>query len=288
MNQQMTEQEIEQKNEQKIEHKTADTSKQQKKISEREVMELVVLAGEILSDSGAEIFRVEETMDRICRAYGMHSGSMFVLSNGIFVTAGDADEECFARVKTIPVKSVRLDRVAAVNQLSREIEAGQHTVTEALEKMRSIQRMPGKTKKMQILAAGVSSACCSWMFGGNAGDSTAAFLAGVVLYLYVIYISRPYFSKIVGTIGGGALATFVCVCLHSLHFGSHLNQMIVGGIMPLIPGVAFTNGIRDMADGDYLSGSVRLLDAILVFLCIAAGVGMVIHVYHNWFGGVML
>lgn len=251
-------------------------------------MELVVLAGEILADSGAEIFRVEETMDRICRYYGMRSGSMFVLSNGIFVTAGNAEEECFAKVKTIPVKSARLDRIAAVNQLSREIEAGQYTAAKAMEKLRSIQTMPGKTKRMQILAAGASSACFSFMFGGNVVDSTAAFLAGVVLYLYVLYISQPYLSKIVGIIGGGALATFVCVCLHALHFGSHLNQMIIGGIMPLIPGVAFTNGIRDMADGDYLSGSVRLLDAILVFLCIAAGAGMVIHVYHNWFGGVML
>lgn len=261
---------------------------EEQKNKEQEVMELVVLAGEILADSGAEIFRVEETMDRICRYYGMRSGSMFVLSNGIFVTAGNTEEECFAKVKTIPVKSARLDRIAAVNQLSREIEAGQYTAAKAMEKLRSIQTMPGKTKRMQILAAGASSACFSFMFGGNVVDSTAAFLAGVVLYLYVLYISQPYLSKIVGIIGGGALATFVCVCLHALHFGSHLNQMIIGGIMPLIPGVAFTNGIRDMADGDYLSGSVRLLDAILVFLCIAAGAGMVIHVYHNWFGGVML
>ena len=64
--------------------------------------------------------------------------------------------------------------------------------------------------------------------------------------------------------------------------------MISGAIMPLVPGIAFTNGIRDIADGDYISGAVRLLDAILVFLCIAIGVGVMFTIYHGLMGGVML
>ena len=64
-----------------------------------------------------------------------------------------------------------------------------------------------------------------------------------------------------------------------------MNYMIIGSIMPLVPGIAFTNGVRDIADGDYIAGSVRLLDAILVFVCIAAGVGLVITTYHGLTGG---
>ena len=64
--------------------------------------------------------------------------------------------------------------------------------------------------------------------------------------------------------------------------------MIIGAIIPLVPGIAFTNGIRDIADGDYIAGSVRMLDAILVFLCIAVGVGAVITVYHRLTGGMLL
>ena len=64
--------------------------------------------------------------------------------------------------------------------------------------------------------------------------------------------------------------------------------MIIGSIIPLVPGVPFTNGIRDIADGDYISGAVRLLDAILVFLCVAIGVGVMFIVYHRIFGGILL
>ena len=64
--------------------------------------------------------------------------------------------------------------------------------------------------------------------------------------------------------------------------------MIIGTILPLVPGIAFTNGIRDLADGDYISGAVRLLDAMLVFVCVAIGVGVVFILYHKVFGGAML
>ena len=67
-----------------------------------------------------------------------------------------------------------------------------------------------------------------------------------------------------------------------------INFMIIGSIMPLIPGVAFTNAIRDIADGDYISGSVRMLDALLVFFSIAIGVGMAFSFISRVTGGALL
>ena len=64
--------------------------------------------------------------------------------------------------------------------------------------------------------------------------------------------------------------------------------MIIGSIMPLIPGVSFTNAIRDIADGDYISGSVRMLDALLVFFSIAIGVGMAFSFISRVTGGALL
>ena len=87
---------------------------------QREVLDVAMEAGHILLENGAEIFRVEETIDRICHSFGVESEDAFVLSNGIFLTAGNEKEKRFARVKHIPVKGAQLDKVAAVNQLSRE------------------------------------------------------------------------------------------------------------------------------------------------------------------------
>lgn len=266
-----------------------ETEKEEKKInSQREVLEAAMLAGHILLENGAEIFRVEETMDRICGYYGVHSESAFVLSNGIFTTAGNQNEQLFAKVAHIPVKGAQLQKVAAVNQLSREIVKGKYTLDEVMEKLNQIRSMPDKPKHMQVLASGLGSASFCFLFGGSLADSAAAFVTGCLLYLYVIYVSAPHLSKIVGNIGGGALVCLLCILEATIIPGLHLNFMVIGSVMPLIPGVAFTNGIRDIADGDYIAGTVRLLDALLVFLSIAAGVGFIINLYDKLAGGMLL
>ena len=162
---------------------------------QREILDAAMQAGHILLENGAEIFRVEETIDRICHYYGIESGNAFVLSNGIFITSGNEREEIFAKVQHIPVSGVHLNRVAAVNQLSREIVEGRYTIGEVRERLDEIRVMPGKTKTMQILASGVGSACFCMLFGGNFMDSAAAFVSGVLLYFYVLYISGPHLSK---------------------------------------------------------------------------------------------
>ena len=242
--------------------------------SDEEVLDLALMAGHILLENGAEIYRVEETIDRICGYYGVNSENAFVLSNGIFLTAGSARESFFAKVQHIPVSGTHLNKVAAVNQLSREIVEGKHTIQDAYRILEEIRTMPGKKRWMQTLASGVGSAAFCIFFGGTFGDSLAAFAAGICLYLYVLWLSVPHLSKIVGNIGGGALVTVVCCLLYLMGVGENLNFMMIGTIMPLVPGVAFTNSIRGVADGDYISGSVRMLDALLVFFCIAIGVGI--------------
>lgn len=256
--------------------------------NEKDVMEISLQAGHLLLENGAEISRVEETMERICTYYGVHSGNAFVLTNGIFATVGGKSESCFAKVEHIPVSGTHLDRVAAVNQLSREIGEGRYTVQEVAARLEAIRNMPGKTRFMQILASGCGSAAFCFLFGGTWRDSAVALAAGFLLYLYVLFVSGPHLSKIMGNLSGGALVTAVCSAMYVLGAGPHLNYMIIGSIMPLIPGVPFTNAIRDIADGDYISGSVRMLDALLVFFCIAIGVGVGLSVMGWLTGGTLL
>ena len=108
----------------------------------RLVLEIAMEAGHLLLENGAEIFRVEETMTRICRHFGVGDSQFFVLSNGIFTTGGYSRQ--FAKVQHIPVKGTRLDKVVAVNQLSREIESGKYTPEEVRLELERIRRMPDK------------------------------------------------------------------------------------------------------------------------------------------------
>ena len=234
---------------------------------EEKVLETASLAGHILLENGAEIARVEETMERIARHYGVVDQNFFVLSNGIFTT-GQAG---YAKVEFIPFKGAQLERVAAVNQISRDIEAGKWTVEQARERLLEIRASKPKPAWEQILGSAVGSAGFCMIFGGGLLDAAAAFVVGMLLWTFVVFAGARM-SKPIANIVGSALATLLCRVFERIGFGVSLGNMIVGSLIPLIPGVAFTNGIRDIADEDYIAGATRLLDAIMVFFCIAAGV----------------
>lgn len=255
--------------------------------ADRRVLNLALDAGHILLENGAEIARVEETMEKICTHYGVESGEFFVLSNGIFTTAGHTTDKSYARVQHIPVKGTQMDRIVAVNQLSREIVAGKYEhIEDAEQQLEAIRRMPSAGLWKLLLASGAGSGFFCVLFGGGVLDCVSAFIAGFLLYIYVLKVGT-HLSKIVNNIIGGMLVVLICLACKTLIPGTSLSPMISGAIMPLVPGVAFTNGIRDIAGSDYLSGTVRLLDAILVFLSIAIGVGVMFTIYHALTGGVM-
>ena len=233
------------------------------------IMELAYEAGAILLENGAEISRVDETMRRIAGHYGVDDESFFVLSNGIMATA-----KGFARSRFIPIKGTSLDKVVAVNQLSREVSEGKCDLEQLESRLKAIRAMRPKPAWEQIAASAFGSAAFCIIFGGGFADSIAAFVAGLVLWVYMLFVGYRHLSRIAGAITGGLLATLLCGVMFRLGLGTHLSNMIIGAIIPLIPGVPFTNGIRDLAHEDYIAGVTRLLDALLTFFCISMGVAL--------------
>ena len=234
------------------------------------ILSLASEAGHILLENGAEISRVEDTMERIATHFGEQNENFFVLSNGIFTTG-----KAYANVKFIPIKGARLDKVVAVNQFSRDVSAGKYTLDEAEKKVDAEQdrllNIKGKRSVDSIHKALGSGAFCA-IFGGSLLDCAAALVAGTLVYLFLVLVCVPSLSKALSNIFAGALGTALCILFNHFGFGQNLGNMMVGTLIPLIPGVAFTNGLRDIAGEDYLAGITRLLDAMMVFLCIAVGV----------------
>ena len=233
---------------------------------DRMVLDVALEAGCILLKNGAEIFRVEETVYRICHYYGIKSCSVFTLTNGIFLTAGSTTDPYFAKVKHLPVG----------------------TIEEVEQQLKEIQNIPEKSNIAKIMASGIGCGAFCFLFNGNYLDALTAAIAGILYYVFTIYINRNRMSKITGNLCGGILLTIVCLISYHFQIGQHMDAMIAGSIMPLVPGVPFTNSIRDFADGDYISGAVRMLDAVLVFFSIAMGIGFVFLMYHHLLGGNIL
>ena len=244
-----------------------------------EVLEVAAEAGHILLENGAEISRVEDIMARIASAYGVDSGSFFVLSNGIFTTgtmdkvpAGGGQAQTYANVEFIPIRGIQLSKVVAVNRLSYDIAYGLCSLEQARLRLKLIRESPAKPAWEQIFGSAMSASAFCALFGGGWLDCAATFVVGALLYVFILLVSSRYLSKIVGGMANALLATLLCVVFYRIGFGGSLSNMIIGAVMPLIPCVPFVNGVRDLANSDYIAGMTRLTDALLGFFCIALGV----------------
>ncbi len=257
----------------------------QEKNEATEVLEVASEAGHILLENGAEISRVEDTMDRIASHFGVESGHFFVISNGIFTTGPSGK---YANVEFIPIRGIQLSKIVAVNHLSYDIAMDRCGLAEARRRLDAIKASKGKPAWEQIAGSAFGAAGFCAVFGGGLEDCLAAFVAGALLYVFCLFVSSRYLSKIVGDLANAFLATFLCLAFYRIGFGDSLSNVIIGAIMPLIPGVPFVNGVRDLANSDYISGITRLTDAMLGFICIALGVSIGFLLDGGIFGGLIV
>lgn len=252
-----------------------------------QVLKLAVSIGESLLQSGGEIYRVEETIGRVLTAYGIEDYHVFVVSNGIFATIHEDRQDRGSMVRHVPLGSLHLGRVTRLNQLSREICSYTHTVDEAFAELAKCKSMPVISGLPLYLASGVGCASFCYIFGGRLYESLIAFLLGILLQLFVSTAQRAKVSKFIIYILGSGAVTLLSLILLNFFPNVMQDKVVIGSIIILLPGVSLTTSIRELFSGDYLSGSIHLIDALLNALCIAAGVGTAIKGF-QLLGGVLL
>ncbi len=252
-------------------------------MNERErILELCVDAGETLLANGAEIYRAQQTMEWIAQSYGARSFHAYVLTNGLFASMGDGPDGERAAVRGTPRVDMNLGRISAVNALSREIAAGRVSLDDAFVRLAAIRAMRGFPGWMMAAASAVASACFCAVAGGSALDSLTALVPGFAVGLCTRRLARtrtPLNKLVSNMLSAGVVALVSIVCVRLLGMAGlscSADNVIIGGIVSLMPGIALTNGIRDMANCDYLSGTIRAIDALLIAAGIALGVGLVL------------
>ena len=209
----------------------------------RDVLDLAMNMGRVLLKNGAEIFRVEETIEHVCRRFHIKDVESFVMSNGIFMTARDETQEVYAKVKHIPISGFHLGIVTEVNDLSREISAGKVGLEEAKERLCRIEAMPPKRGRFRVFAAGIGSGCFCYLLQANLWESMLAVVIGCLLYIFVIFAENHRLSKIIIHIVGGGLITIMALFALQMPwpFPVRIDKLIIGSILPLVPGLAFVN-----------------------------------------------
>ena len=250
------------------------------KMTRDETLKVALMVGKILLKSGAETYRVEDTINRFCIANG-YEVDIFVTPTVIIL--GNEQVDSFNCVSRIRYRTTNLGMISEMNDMSYKFErwpmSYRGTMAWLEEKLKA-QVPYGKWKV--CLASAIASASFSAMLGGNSHDFIAAFITGGIAMLVLKQIAgyRPsaFWENALAGVAIGVVALICC----AVSVQCTMEKIIVGALMPFVPGVAFTNGLRDYMAGDLLSGNARIAEALLFAASIAIGIAFALRAWVLW------
>ena len=231
--------------------------------------------GRLLMNSGAEIYRVEESVTRLLTAYGLEP-QVFAIPNCLIVSIETPEGKAMTRMCRIGPHGTDIELLEFCNDLCRKLCAAPVPVDEALERLKALPvRRKIYSGKMVLLGYALASAFFAAFFGGTVGDGLCAALTGLVVGCFVLY-GQPLIgsNSFFRTVICSAVAAAIPILLTAAGLGQNQDTITIGVLMLLVPGMALTNAMREIMAGDIISGVNRTAEVILVATAIALGVAL--------------
>ena len=235
------------------------------------LLDLATDLGYRLAMSGAETFRVEDSICHIMRAYGIE-GEAFAIPNCLTVSVKTADGKPLTRMRRIGYHGNDLDCVERYSNLSRRICAELPSPETALEWLREIEKTPRSYGTIVTLLGNfLGAGGFAILFGSTFWDSLLSGLCGLIVGTVGIFTDKLKANLFSRTIIASFLMALAAYFAAGWQIADNADTIIIGALMILVPGLLFTNAIRDIIHGDTNSGINRIVQVLLIAAAIALG-----------------
>lgn len=225
-----------------------------------------------LLESGAEIYRVEESIQRLLHAYGVTQADPFVIPNCIMVSMVTPDGVPMTRVRRMPSHGTDIDLLERYNDLCRALCRETPPLEEAQQRLILVgQRRREYSLPVLMAAYIIASAAFVLFFGGTLRDALCGGICGLAIGLSLTAMTWLKTNLFFKTMLGAAISALLALFLTHMGIGQHSERIIIGALMALVPGIIFTNAIRDVMAGDMVAGISKIADALLTGVSVALG-----------------
>lgn len=238
----------------------------------KQVLEIALSSGQILLSNGAEAYRVEETIESICTSYGLRCDCIST-AKGVFISVVDGNNEKVTSLKKVKSKCVDLYRIELVNSFSRSLINNPVSYEKAKKILNGIQKAPYFSFLVRIFAAGMTSFTYALFFNGTIYDAVISAIISVCIYFMMEKASHVGFFQFFEFFFSGFIIGSMSLIAEKIFPVLNEGNVITGAIMILIPGVALTNGLKDIIYNDFMSGMVKFGESMLTITAIGAGIG---------------
>ncbi|MBC5635677.1 threonine/serine exporter family protein [Ornithinibacillus sp. BX22] len=233
-----------------------------------------MLAGKIMLESSAETYRVEDTMNRIARAFGLDNSQSYATPTAINFSIDIAKP---ANMMRIEKRTTDLNKIAEVNSVSRKIASGELNLQAALKEL---QQLEGKkslySNPIMVLIAALASGSFTIMFGGLWADFIPSFLAGGIGFIGFLWFDKLVEIRFISEFVASFMIGLLAALFIQTGIGVELDKIIIGAVMPLVPGLHITNAVRDLLAGHLVAGLSKGVEALLTAFAIGAGIAVIL------------
>lgn len=226
--------------------------------------------GERMLCSGAEVSRVEDSIVRICTAYGADRVDVFTITSSI-VASAEFEGKTYTQTRRITSYRTDFRMLDELNNLSRAVCESVPDEGFIEAELAKITRKNEYSKPLRLAAWALTAGPFTVFFGGSAADGAVSALIGAMLMLFVDFVESKGLNKVFSNLFSSFFVSVLAYGAVMLRLGASSDKIIIGNIMLLIPGLALTNSIRDLISGDIMSGVLRFCEACLVAFAIAGG-----------------
>ncbi|MBE6904441.1 MAG: threonine/serine exporter family protein [Ruminococcaceae bacterium] len=227
--------------------------------------------GEQMLISGAEVHRVEESINRMCHALGAVRVDVFIITSSMVVTIHTEDGNTYTQTRRVTTASFNFEKLHYLNNLSREICENKLTEQEIEKKLSDAKRSKKFPIWLEFICYAVIAGAFTLFFGGNITESVISLFVGAAVRLSLFFSEKIISNKIFDKFFATVIITFLAFLAVKFAWINDVDKVIIGNIMSLIPGIGLTNAIRDLFIGDSIAGLLRSIEAVLTALAIAAG-----------------
>lgn len=238
--------------------------------------------GESMLISGAENYRIEDSLYRMCRSYGFVKYDVFVIPSNIQITVETENGDIITQVRHIENADIDFDQLDYMNNLCRYVCSHTPDEEELQKKYQEVKNRPPQHPAAKYFAGVMGGTGFAVFFGCNFKDAIVAVIVSLMIVVVGKWLEKREGNLFVYNTILSFLSEVIIVLSVRNGFADHPERIMIGIVMLLISGLSTTNGIREILQKDYISGFINIMNSILGAAGIAVGTALAMLVLNDF------
>lgn len=243
------------------------------------ILRVILDLGEAMMRTGAENWRAEESVNRLCQAYGFHKINIWLIPSNIQATVHTENNDTITHIRYVLAGGADYVKLDLLNDLCRRICAEAPCADEFERQLQEILAIPPQKRWKKYVAAMIGAGCFAGFFNGDVFDALVACVAAVVMTALGERLADKEPNPLIYNAILSFCAEVLIILSVQVEIGHHPSSITIGIAMLLIGGVGITNGIRDLFNKDIIAGFLNIATSVLGAAGIAIGIALPILIF---------